>query len=155
MLKIELKWKILYLVNRKLPVNIKYWNWLNLSNKNPVRKQPTIDPIELIINMNEICPIVTPIKSFKSNRVGPITPSVTPRTENNIIWDYSCIFVLNQVPKNAFRNTNVLTRRCHGYFSSGLLFWLFSFGCFSWKFSSAFSPFIIKDVYCNTVYSSF
>ena len=67
-----------------LPAMIRYWCCFSLSNMYPAVKHPIMDPIELIINMNEICPTVTPSRSFKSRRVGPMTPSVAPRTKANV-----------------------------------------------------------------------
>ena len=67
-----------------------------LSSRRPVRKQPSMEPRELIMRRKEIWPRLTPTystvqystdqyrltptRSFRSSRVGPITPSVRPST---------------------------------------------------------------------------
>lgn len=51
-----------------------------MSSKYPVKKQPIREPIEAIINMKDTSPMVAPTRSFKSSRVGPMTPTVKPNT---------------------------------------------------------------------------
>ena len=63
----------------------RYWCLFSLSRMNPVVKQPIIEPMELIIKMKDICPIETCRRSFRSSSVGPITPSVTPKTKTLIV----------------------------------------------------------------------
>ena len=65
------------------PASMRYWSLTSLSMMYPARKQPTMEPMELTMMMKEMLPRLTPMKSFRSSRVGPMTPSFIPRTGNN------------------------------------------------------------------------
>ena len=65
------------------PASMRYWSLMSLSMTYPARKQPTMEPMELTMMMKEMLPRLTPMRSFRSSRVGPITPSTIPRTGSN------------------------------------------------------------------------
>ena len=62
------------------PPSMKYLSRDNLSSRNPVKKQPTKEPIEFIMSMKETSPRVAPTMSVRSSRVGPTTPILNPQT---------------------------------------------------------------------------
>ena len=96
-----------------------------------------MEPIELTMMMNEMPPRLTPMKSFRSSRVGPITPSTIPRTANKNNYFPKYIQHHNP-PRNALRSTTVLMKRCHGYLGFST-----SVDCSDFCLNSIFSIFTV------------
>ena len=68
-----------------LPVKIKYWNFFNLSNINPVRKLPNKEPKDLNSIMKDNVARELSKISLRSSKVGPTILSEIPYTEKQII----------------------------------------------------------------------